>query len=297
MDEWLYKVVLPTNQRALSIKEQLIAWHLPRRLRGSLRIRKAIKLNGTNQPVSTILKPHDQLEFLFIASDFKVATSNYVIDDSVQIDVLYENNDLLVVNKLAGYKTHPNFTGESGTIMNFVAAYLADKQQAPFMVHRLDLATSGALIIAKTPIVVPILNQLIAKKNIERTYLAWVNGSIAQSKGILDQPIGYDPNDQRKRKVEGINAQPAITYWYQVHHVYQKTLLRLQLETGRTHQLRVHLQNWGHSIIGDPLYELPISYGRLLLHSATVKLYIPFSNEVRFISAPLPEDFPVNLSV
>lgn len=297
MNEWIYKVVLPKNQATISIKNQLIAWYIPRRLRGSLRMRKAIRLNGINQPVSTILQPNDQLELLFIESDFKVPISNYVIDNAVKVDVLYENNDLLVINKPAGYKTHPNFTGETGTVMNFVAAYLAHKQQVPYMVHRLDLATSGALIVAKNPIVVPILNQMIAAKIIERTYLAWVNGVVRASSGVLSQPIGHDPADQRKRKVNGVDAQPAITYWYQVQQTYQKTLLRLQLATGRTHQLRVHLQNWGHSIIGDPLYETTLSYQRMLLHSVTVKLYIPFSNNLQFVSAPLPHDFPINISV
>lgn len=296
MNTWQYEVIVGTNEAGKTLKEQLIAWQVPRRIRGALRMRNAVLINGKYQYLSTQLVAGDQITFNFIATDFVTPTSNYVLDDTVKLDIIFENQDLIVVNKPAGYKTHPNFTGEAGTIMNFAAAYLAQNNQQPYIIHRLDQATSGALIIAKNPIVVPILNQLIANKIIKRTYLAWVSGHFDAECGIINSAIGLDENDQRKRQIDGQKALPAITHWTKVHEVFQNTLVRLQLETGRTHQLRVHLASIGHPIIGDPLYNpQTTSKDMMLLHSAQVELHIPFSSDIINISASLPAHFPVNL--
>ncbi|MCM0599574.1 RluA family pseudouridine synthase [Periweissella fabalis] len=294
--KWPYELTITAQEAGTTLKDQLTKWYVPRRIRGNLRIRRAVLINGDYQHTSTVLKLGDKLTFNFIDEDFVTANSNYAIDNSVKVPVIFENQDLLVVNKPAGYKTHPNYTGEMNTIMNFVAAYLAPQHRQPYIIHRLDQATSGALIIAKTPVVVPILNQLIAKKIIKRTYLAWVSGAISQTAGSIDAAIGQDVNDPRKRQINGPKALPAITHWTKVHSVFQNTLVRLQLETGRTHQLRVHLASIGHPIIGDPLYNSTTQHGdEMMLHSAQVELHVPFSNEVINLTATLPAHFPVNL--
>lgn len=296
MDTWQYQVIIGPDEAGHTLKDQLASWHIPRRIRGALRMREDVLINGVYQHTGTLLNSGDELTFNFLASDFITAESSYAIDTSFNLDTIYENRDVLVVNKPAGYKTHPNYTGEMGTVMNFAAAYLVSKNEQPYIVHRLDQATSGALIIAKNPIVVPILNQLIANKIIKRTYLAWVNGVLDENKGIIDEPIGFDDEDQRKRKVNGRDSLPAVTHWTKVHVVFQNTLVRLQLETGRTHQLRVHLASIGHPILGDPLYNPNTVTGDIMmLHSAQVELHIPFSNEIVNLSARLPRHFPVNL--
>lgn len=296
MTTWPYQVTIDTKTAGKTLKEQLAVWHIPRRIRGALRMREGVLINGTYHHTGTQLMVGDVVTFNFIATDFVTASSNYALDNRVQLEILYENQDLIVVNKPAGYKTHPNYTGEMGTVMNFAAAYLAAQKAQPYIVHRLDQATSGALIIAKNPIVVPILNQLIANKVIKRTYLAWVSGSLTAASGIINVPIGHDESDPRKRRVNGNNALPAVTHWAKVHTVFQNSLVRLQLETGRTHQLRVHLASIGHPIIGDPLYNPTTRLGDwMLLHSAQVELHIPFSDEIINVSARLPQHFPVNL--
>ena len=295
MDSWTKQVVLPSDQPAISIKEQLTQWLVPRRIRGNFRMERRILLNGTYQPTSTILKPGDTLSMTWLPHDFEVATSNYVIDDSQPVDVLFENDDLMVVNKIKGVKTHPNSPGEDGTMMNFAQAYLQAQGKAAYMVHRLDGDTTGALIIAKNPYVVPMLNQMLRDKTIRRTYLAWVRGVINEPSGVITAAIGENPDDSRTRRVDGPNAVPAVTHWAKVHTVYQNTLVRLDLETGRTHQIRLHMQSIGHPLVGDPLYNPTDDYeGGLLLHAASIKIRLPFTNDLKSIGAPLPPSFPRN---
>ena len=296
MAGWTKKIKLPADQPAVSIKEQLTDWRIPRRVRGNFRMARRLYLNGQYQPTSTILKPYDVLTLNWLPEDFMTPDSQYVPDDSQSLQVLYENDELMVVNKRKGVKTHPNSPGENGTMMNFAQAYLMKQDKRAYMVHRLDGQTTGALIIAKVPYVVPILNQMLHDKTIKRTYLAWVDGHLTDSTGTITLAIGDHPTNSRLRQIHGANAKPAITHWTKIKSVYQQTLVRLQLETGRTHQIRLHMAAIGHPLVGDDLYNQQSAYADgLLLHSASVQLPMPFSNEIKSIGAPLPASFPVNL--
>ena len=296
MAGWTKKIILPADQPAISIKEQLIDWRIPRRIRGNFRMARRLYLNGQYQPTSTILKPYDVLTLNWLPEDFITPDSQYVPDASQSLQVLYENDELMVVNKSKRVKTHPNSPGENGTMMNFAQAYLMKQNKRAYMVHRLDGQTTGALIIAKVPYVVPILNQMLHDKTIKRTYLAWVDGHLIGATGTIMLTIGDHPTNSRLRQINGPNAKPAVTHWTKIKSVYQQTLVRLQLETGRTHQIRLHMAAIGHPLVGDDLYNQQSTYAEgLLLHSASVQLPIPFSNEIKSIGAPLPTSFPVNL--
>ena len=296
MTEWTKQITLPANQAPISIKTQLINWRVPRRIRGQFRIERRILLNGRYQPTSTILQPGDVLQMTWRDTDFEVADSHYVPDERQPLTILYENDDLLVVNKIKGVKTHPNSPGEDGTMMNFAQAYLAKQGKSAYMVHRLDGDTTGALIIGKNPYVVPMLNQFLRDKQIKRTYLAWVDGTLNETQGTITAPIGEHPRNSRMRQVNGLNAQAAVTHWQKIHTVYQKTLVRLVLETGRTHQIRLHMQAIGHPLVGDPLYNPTSDYADgLLLHAAALQLPVPFSDDIKSIGAPLPATFPKQL--
>lgn len=296
MAGWTKKIILPADQPAISIKEQLIDWRIPRRIRGNFRMARRLYLNGQYQPTSTILKPYDVLTLNWLPEDFITPDSQYVPDASQSLQVLYENDELMVVNKSKRVKTHPNSPGENGTMMNFAQAYLMKQNKRAYMVHRLDGQTTGALIIAKVPYVVPILNQMLHDKTIKRTYLAWVDGHLIGATGTIMLAIGDYPTNSRLRQINGPNAKPAVTHWTKIKSVYQQTLVRLQLETGRTHQIRLHMAAIGHPLVGDDLYNQQSTYAEgLLLHSASVQLPIPFSNEIKSIGAPLPTSFPVNL--
>ncbi|KAA8446820.1 RluA family pseudouridine synthase [Weissella paramesenteroides] len=296
MAGWTKTITLPADQPAISIKEQLTDWRIPRRIRGNFRMARRLYLNGQYQPTSTILKPYDVLTLNWLPEDFITPDSQYVPDASQSLQVLYENDELMVVNKSKGVKTHPNSPGENGTMMNFAQAYLMKQNKRAYMVHRLDGQTTGALIIAKVPYVVPILNQMLHDKTIKRTYLAWVDGHLIDATGTIMLAIGDHPTNSRLRQINGPNAKPAVTHWTKIKSVYQQTLVRLQLETGRTHQIRLHMAAIGHPLVGDDLYNQQSTYEEgLLLHSANVQLPIPFSNEIKSIGAPLPTSFPVNL--
>lgn len=295
MKSWTKTIVLPADQPAISIKTQLINWQVPRRIRGNFRMERRILLNDCYQPTSTLLKPFDRLQMTWLENDFITPDSHYLPDDSQVLDVLFENDDFMVVNKQKGVKTHPNSPGEDGTMMNFAQAYLMRQNKHAYMVHRLDGQTTGALIIAKVPYVVPMLNQMLRDKTIKRTYLAWVDGVLNENSGVIRLPIGDHPTNSRLRKINGEHAKNAVTHWEKIKTVYQHTLVRLNLETGRTHQIRLHMAAIGHPLVGDDLYNAQTNVTGLLLHSAAVKIPIPFSTQIKSIGAPLPASFPANI--
>lgn len=243
--------------------------------------------------MNTVVHPGDNIQLNFLGNEFRTATSSYLPSLNPHLDVLYENRDLLVVNKPAGQKSHPNYQGEPGTLMNDVAGYLQQTcpSSAAFMVHRLDQQTSGAMIVAKNPVVVPILDRLISSGQIHRYYLSIVEGSLNPDSGHFDWPIGHDPDDKRKRLVDGVDAQPALTYYQVLSSRPQFSLVKLRLATGRTHQIRVHLAHARHPLVGDPLYNPLSPVKRLMLHGYALRLVLPFSMKTLTIKAPTPRFF------
>lgn len=295
---WVIKERLFLQQPQVSLRDLLQhQWLLPRRFVHCLRVGRRVLLNGRYQPMNTSVQPGDEIQLYFLGNEFRTATSSYLPSADPHLDVLYENRDLLVVNKAAGQKSHPNYGGEPGTLMNDVAGYL--KQTSPtsaaYMVHRLDQQTSGAMIVAKNPVVVPILDRLISNGQIHRYYLAAVEGHVQPSEGSFSWPIGRDPNDKRKRLVNGTNAQPALTYYQVVSANQRASLVKLRLVTGRTHQIRVHLAHAGHPLIGDPLYNPSSSVSRLMLHGYALRLVLPFKMTTMTIHAPIPRFFQQKL--
>jgi len=291
MKTWQFTYQLPVDFQVCDLRSLLEQkWLLPHRIVHYLRVRQAVLVNQHYLPMNYTVNATDEITMNFLASDFRTSQSNYVQDSDMPIEVLFENEHLVVVNKPAGIKTHPNRPLETGTLMNFAAGYLAKKQLAPYMVHRIDQQTSGALIIAKNPVVVPILDRLISTKQIARNYLAWVSGEFDQQKGTIELPIGRDPEDKRKRMVAGLQAQPALTTYQVMDQRGKDTLVKLKLATGRTHQLRVHLAGIGHPIIGDPLYS-NVQNDKMLLHAAQLHLILPFEQTKLRINAPIPTYF------
>lgn len=293
-NQWTYQLPINHSRKTQSLREYLTDYLLiPKHLVSNLRKDHRVLVDQKYLPMNFSLADHHTLDLTFNASDFKLPyTHIQPIDQPVQ--VLYEDPDLIVVNKNRGDKTHPNQPNENQSTFNYTAGYLANQNELPYMVHRLDQQTSGAIIFGKNPVVVPMLNQLIFQKKIKRTYLAWVHGAVNPARGTIDLPIGRDLDDQRKRKINGDHAVPAITHYQVIKQHADLSLVKIELETGRTHQIRVHFQAIGHPLVGDPLYSND-QFSKMLLHSWQLELIHPLTMQTRTITAPIPKEFALSL--
>lgn len=250
---------------------------IPRKWRHFLRTENQILINGHYLPLNFLVKAGDKIDIYLDHVESEQQT--YTASGSLP-EVVYEDSDILVIDKPAGQKTHPNLN-EKDTALNDCATYLG---YSPFIVHRLDMLTNGLLLVAKNPAVVPILNRQLTNKTLHREYLAWVSKSnqLKQS-GTISLPIGHDPNDQRKRMVRP-DGQKAITHYEIVKECENKALVKLTLETGRTHQIRVHLAALNAPIIGDPLYNPNYQKGESLQLTAYQLTFMrPFKFESKTV--------------
>lgn len=288
---WTYTITIPSGQPAQPLRQLLTAWLIPKHLIHDLRISQRVTVNSQYRSMNQLVSGGETVQLTFLPYDFAEPFPNVAPDSAATVTVLYETADLLIINKTRGSKTHPNQPGERGTTLNHVAAYLGEQQPGPYILSRLDQETTGALMMTKTPAVVPIMVRNIANKRVRRTYLAWVHGHLA-GQGTFNDPIGRDPDDRRKRRVNGEHAQAAITHYAVMDHQAEATLVKLWLDTGRTHQLRVHLAAAGHPLIGDPLYGPP-THSRLRLHCWRLAFPQPFTldQSLTTVTAPVPADF------
>lgn len=277
-----YTIPLPASQVAISLTDLLEKqWLIPRKVRHLLRMRKNCLVNGEVADFRQEVHAGDAITLILEETDY-----NYqplLPGTAAKIKVLYEDEYLIVVDKPAGIKTHPNNAGETGTLMNDLAAYLAPSQSRPYVVHRLDQETSGTILFAKNPLVLPLLSRLLEEKQIYRRYQAVVQGTLLQDLTITKK-IGRDRHDRRKRVIDPRGGQTAVTHVEVLTHTAKESRIFCVLETGRTHQIRVHLAACGHPIIGDPLYGKQ-SAKRLMLHAYQMSLKHPFTDETLEITA------------
>ncbi|MGQ2282805.1 RluA family pseudouridine synthase [Apilactobacillus kunkeei] len=292
MRKWEYKLKISDIKTNTSLRDYLQKQLLiPKHLIFSLRTNERVLVNGKYLPMNFVIKKGDIIDIIFIESDFSLPVQKLIPDNSIKLEILYEDNDILVVNKPRGFKTHPNQPGETNTLLNFCEAYLNDSNQHAFMIHRLDQFTSGAIIVGKNPAVVPILVRLIKDKIIHRNYLAWTDGIIKPASGTIEKAIGFDPDDKRKRKIDGIKPLNSQTDYLVKSTTNNHSLVELSLHTGRTHQIRVHLASVGHPIVGDPLYNPNSDNDEMLLHSWKLTLIRPYYMDQIEIKSPLPDSF------
>ena len=211
----------------------------------------------------------------------------------ISIDVVYEDDDLIVINKPAGLVVHPGSGNWDGTLLNALLQHAPLLAQIPRagIVHRLDKDTSGLLVVAKTLTAQTALVRQLQAHSVTREYVAVVHGFVTHE-GSVDAPIGRHKT-QRTRMAVAPNGKPAITHYDPEEHLFQATLLRCRLETGRTHQIRVHLASIGHPIVGDPVYggnrKTP-AFTRQALHAEKLALTHPATGRRRAWSARVPAD-------
>ncbi len=210
---------------------------------------------------------------------------------SIDLPVIYEDDDCLVINKPAGILTH----AQSETVTEAtVASFLRDKLQGLSgarggIVHRLDRATSGVIMCAKTPDALSFMQKQFSERKVKKSYMAIVSGHIRNKEAIIDMPIERNPKAPATFRV-GQNGKPSVTQYKVIQETEKYSLVELMPTTGRTHQLRVHLAQIGHPIIGDPLYGKGVFGDRLFLHAYSLEITTP-NRERQTFTAPVPDEF------
>jgi len=277
-------ITLPPSTNPITIRDLLeTQWLIPRKVRHFLRTRKNVLKNGEPIMFHELAEANDTITLIFEESDY--STPDILFGQSNAVNVLWEDEHIIIVNKPYGKKTHPNQPQENDTLLNDLATYLAPKKQFPYVVHRLDKETSGAILFAKNPIILPILGRLLEQKEIYRYYEAEVTGLISKKQFTINKPIGRHRNDRRKRVVDMKKGDKAITHVTVKKRLDQTTIVECKLDTGRTHQIRVHLESINHPIVGDPLYNPTSTSQRLQLHAKSLTFVHPFTNELIQVEA------------
>ncbi len=220
--------------------------------------------------------------------------------ESIAIPVLYEDEDVLVVNKPKGMVVHPAVGNYSGTLVNALMDYCGESLSSingvirPGIVHRIDKDTSGVLVVAKSNEAHEKLSLKLKDHDISRIYIALVHGIVREESGKIDAPIGRHPVDRKKMAVNTKNGRGAVTHFKVLERFKDATLLEVRLETGRTHQIRVHLSYIGYPIVGDTVYgkkKDKYDIGGQALHAKLLGFVHPIKNEFMEFEAKLPEYF------
>lgn len=215
----------------------------------------------------------------------------------IPICIIYQDEDLAVVDKPCGMVVHPSNGNENGTLVNALLFAISDLSgvggvKRPGIVHRLDKDTSGVMLVAKNDIAHLRLSEQLKNREMEKHYLAVVEGTIKEPGGIIEKPIGRSERDRKKMAVMP-EGRPSRTEWTRLESLRGATLLDVHILTGRTHQIRVHMQNTGHPVAGDPIYGLKhgVRVPRLMLHAHTLCFTHPRTGARVCFEAPLPEEY------
>ena len=257
--------------------------------------KKNIVLNGKKADGSEKLNARDEVK-LFLADETYDKFAGAEVKESfptTALDIVYEDEDILVINKAADMPVHPSIGNYDNTLANGVTWYFKEKgQQFVYRcINRLDRDTTGALILAKNPYSAAVLSAQMKQRQIRRTYLAIVQG-IAPEQGTIDAPIGRAADSTIERQVDFANGESAVTHYERLATYHSYSLIELHLETGRTHQIRVHMKYIGHPLPGDFLYNPDYRIiKRQPLHSFQLEFAHPVTGENMCMTAPVPEDF------
>lgn len=218
--------------------------------------------------------------------------------ENIPLDIIYEDDDVVVVNKPRGMVVHPAAGNYNGTLVNAMLYHCQNLSGIngvirPGIVHRLDKDTSGIMICAKNDAAHLSLSQQIQNKTAQRTYLAVVRGNIKTDEGVIETFIARDKNDRKKMAVVKEDGRQAITEYQVLERFGKYTIVRCRLRTGRTHQIRVHMEYLGYPLVGDPKYspmKTPFAINGQALHSQTLEFDHPRTGQRLHFEAPLPED-------
>lgn len=257
---------------------------------------KQIQVNGAVQKASYPVHTED-----LIRVTIPDAVETTIEPENIPLDILYEDDDVLIVNKPKGMVVHPSAGHYSGTLVNAIMNHCKDSlsgingQIRPGIVHRIDMDTTGSLIVCKNDESHVNIAEQIKEHTVNRIYVGIVCGNVTEDEGTIEGAIGRHPVDRKKMDVNEKNGKPAITHYKVLERFGNYTYMQFQLETGRTHQIRVHMASIGHPLLGDTLYSSGRSPFKHLqgqtLHAKTIGFVHPKSGEYMEFSAPLPEYF------
>lgn len=220
--------------------------------------------------------------------------------ENIPLDIVYEDEDVLVVNKPRGMVVHPAAGNYTGTLVNAVLYHCGDRLSSingvirPGIVHRIDKDTSGLLMIAKNNVAHEALSEQLAEHSITRRYTALVYHNLTEDEGTVDAPIGRDPKNRLRMAVTSQNSKRAVTHWKVLERFGRYTLIEARLETGRTHQIRVHMAYIHHPLVGDMVYgpkKQPLTEDGQMLHARVLGFVHPRTGEYMEFQRPLPPEF------
>jgi 23S rRNA pseudouridine1911/1915/1917 synthase len=254
-----------------------------------------VRVNGMTVKSNFKLSASDQIEV-----EIPELKEPDILPENIPLDILYEDQDILVVNKSKGMVVHPAPGHYTGTLVNAIMYHCKDNLSGingvmrPGIVHRIDMDTTGSLLICKNDRAHQALAKQLKEHSITRKYHAIVHGRLKEDEGTIDKPIGRHPIDRKKMSVHCTNGREAVTHYRVLKRFQQFTYIECQLETGRTHQIRVHMSSIGHPILGDQVYgpaKCPYKLQGQTLHAKVLGITHPTTGKYMEFDAPLPDYF------
>jgi 23S rRNA pseudouridine1911/1915/1917 synthase len=250
-----------------------------------------ITVNGKKEKASYKVRENDCIE---ITEGFKEEVD--IVPTKMDINIVYEDEHLMIINKPSGLVVHPGSGNYDNTLVNGLMYYtnnLSDinGEERPGIVHRIDKDTSGLIMVAKTNETHAILTEYFKNKDVKREYIALLTGVFPHETATIDAPIGRDPKDRKKMTVTAENSKEAVTHLKVLKRYKEHTLVSLKLETGRTHQIRVHTKYIGYPVYNDPVYtnKKTTEFGQFL-HSHKMEFIHPITKEQMSFECPLPNE-------
>lgn len=257
-----------------------------------------VHVNGGIKKSSYIVKEGDK-----IILDLPEPKKLELIPENIPLDIIFEDQDIVVINKPQNMVVHPAPGNYTGTLVNALLYHVDSLSSIngiirPGIVHRLDKDTSGLLVVAKNDFAHRELSKQLKERNVHREYIALVNGVIKNEMGTINEPIGRDPKNRKKMTVIYENSKDAITNYWVIDSFVKYTLVKVSLDTGRTHQIRVHFSHIKHAVVGDPLYSnIKNEFGidKQLLHARKLGFIHPRKNEYVEFECSIPHQFKKTL--
>ncbi|MBR6231415.1 MAG: RluA family pseudouridine synthase [Lachnospiraceae bacterium] len=253
------------------------------------KIPESVVLNGEPVFLNARLNAGDALKIRIIETE----SSEHIPPADIPLDIVYEDGDIIVLNKPAGMPTHPSRNNYDNTLANGLAKYFRD-QGEDFVfrcTNRLDRDTSGLILVSKHMVSASIMGDMVRERRFSREYLAICKGSVTPNAGTIDVPLGRKSGSIIERCVDFENGERAVTHYEVVKEASGHSLVKLKLDTGRTHQIRIHMKYLGFPLIGDYLYNPDYEHmNRQALHSYRIEFDHPVTGEHMKFTCPLPED-------